>query len=296
MNQNTTKFVTSECPSGHRVRGDFGWLNRRVRCPHCHAEFVFKRPGSQAANVVAVQSAAESAAESDGAETDPKRSNRNGSPSKEATQLGDWESETGVMRILGDYVPPPPAESRRCGECGTTYPAGVTTCENCSCELLPAKSEAGSKSKRESTDENQTPIDFREVDKIAFDDVIVRRVIRPRREIAFLDINDPIDQMRKQVRESMHSRYPVCDHSLDKMLGVVHIKDILVAEGDSFDVRSILEKPDQIPDSTPVSKVLQHFQNEGVPMAFVLDEYENLIGIVTLKDVLSKLACLKPEA
>ncbi|TWU55826.1 CBS domain-containing protein [Rubripirellula reticaptiva] len=274
MNNNTTEFVTSECPSGHRVRGDLGWLNRQVRCPHCHAEFVFRRPDSQAAHVVAVQPTQES----DG---------------KDLKRPGDWASETGVMRILGDYVPPPPKESRRCGECGTTYPAGVTTCENCNCDLLPAKGDAKSTSQGESTDERPTPIDFREVDKVAFDDVIVRRVIRPRREIAFLDINDSVDQMRKQVRESMHSRYPVCDHSLDKMLGVVHIKDILVAESDGFDIHSILEKPDQIPDSTPVSKVLQHFQKEGVPMAFVLDEYENLIGIVTLKDVLSKLARLK---
>ncbi len=273
MNQPTTEFVTTECPHGHRVRGDLGWLNREVRCPHCEAEFVFKRAESQAANVVAVQATNEAGTK------EPKRS-------------GDWATETGVMRILGDYVPPSATETQRCGNCGTTNSAGVSICENCNSELLPAKDNAATTVSvdEEASDESSSEsVDFRQVDKVAFADVVVRRVIRPRREIVFLDINDSLEQMQRQVRETMHSRYPVCDRSLDKILGVVHIKDILVAESSDLEIRSLLESPDEIPDTTPVSKVLQHFQNDGVPMAFVVDEYDNIIGIVTLKDVLSKL-------
>jgi CBS domain-containing protein len=205
---------------------------------------------------------------------------------------GDWASDTGVMRILGDYVPPPSTRGRRCGACGTTNPEGASICENCNSKLIPEETSHPTTVSRGqvASDESPEPVRFREVDKLAFEDVPVRRVIRPRREIVFLDINDSLEQMQGQVRDTMHSRYPVCDRSLDKTLGVVHIKDILVAETSDLDIRPLLESPDEIPDTTPVSKVLQHFQNDGVPMAFVVDEYANMIGIVTLKDVLSKLA------
>ena len=282
MNEKSLEFVTTECPNGHRVRGDAGWLDHEVKCPHCQAEFLFTHPESHPESVVAV-----------------RPPTPGGQPGGGPQQSRDRVSETGVMRILGDYVPPGFAErqTRRCGQCGTTYPAGVSVCDRCNCELLSTEeSNAEDRStnampgSNTTTKEDAEPIDFHEVHKVAFEDVAVRRVIRPRRDIAFLDINDSLEEMKKQVRETMHSRYPVCDHSLDTILGVVHIKDLLVAEEDDIDIRAILESPDEIPDTTPVSKVLQHFHNDGVPMAFVLDEFENIIGIVTLKDVLSKLA------
>lgn len=273
MNQLPIESVTTECPNGHRVRGDLGWLNREVRCPHCQAEFLFARPESQPAKVVAIET-----------------TNEDGQVANQPQRSADWASETGVMRILGDYVPPQATEgdARRCSGCGATFPAGVSFCDQCSIELSPVPTDEA--------DENAEPVDFREVDKVAFEDVIVRRVIRPRREVVFLDINDSLEQMQKQVRETMHSRYPVCDRSLDRILGVIHIKDILVAEKSDLDIRSYLESPNEIPDTTPVSKVLQHFRNDGVPMAFVVDEYENIIGLVTLKDVLSKLVQTASQA
>lgn len=192
----TTDFVTTECPNGHRVRGDLGWLNREVTCPHCQAQFIFKRPDSQPATVVAVQRPNVTGP------NQPKRS-------------GDWASDTGVMRILGDYVPPPSTLGRRCGICGTTNPEGVSICENCDSKL-PAEetSNAATASvQKVASDESPKPVHFREVDRLAFEDVAVRRVIRPRREIVFLDINESLEQMQRQVRDTMHSRYPVCDRS-----------------------------------------------------------------------------------
>ncbi len=266
MNESQTEFLTTECPNGHRVRGDIGWLNRQVNCPHCHAEFVFRRPESQPKEVLVVQARASDA-------NQPRK---------------DWSpTDTGVMRILGDYLPPAnEGAQRQCQQCGATFPAWVSRCEHCNLELAAANSVSADTATAE---EPAGSVDFREVDKVAFDDVTVRRVIRPRREIIFLDVNDSLEQMRKQVRQTMHSRYPVCDGSLDRILGVVHIKDILVADQIDFDICSLLTSPAEILDTTPVSKVLQSFQAENVPMTFVVDEFENIIGMVTLKDVLSKL-------
>ncbi|QEF98629.1 Hemolysin C [Stieleria maiorica] len=124
-----------------------------------------------------------------------------------------------------------------------------------------------------------------------FDDLIVRRVMLPRGDVVFFDVNEPISKLRELVRTTMHTRYPVCDRSLDKVLGVVHIKDLLtVPETDAqFDVRSIIRPPKKVHETMPISKVLRHFQATHQLLAFVIDEYGTITGIVTLENVLERI-------
>ncbi len=124
-----------------------------------------------------------------------------------------------------------------------------------------------------------------------FDDLVVRRVMLPRGSVAFFDVNQPISALRELVRTTMHTRYPVCDGSLDKVLGVVHIKDLLtVPESDhDFDVRSIIRPPKKVHETMPISKVLRHFQATHQLMAFVIDEYGTITGVVTLENVLERI-------
>ena len=124
-----------------------------------------------------------------------------------------------------------------------------------------------------------------------FDDLIVRRVMLPRGEVAFCDVNQSIGEFRELVRQTMHTRYPVCDGSLDRVLGVVHIKDLLnVATDDvEFDVRSIMRPPKKLPETMPISRVLRHFQATHQLMAFVIDEYGTITGMVTLENVLERI-------
>lgn len=124
-----------------------------------------------------------------------------------------------------------------------------------------------------------------------FDDMNVRRVMLPRAEIDYFDVNEPVTKLQQLVRQTMHTRYPVCDRSLDKVLGVVHIKDLLVVdpEDPSFSLRSILRPPRKIPETMPISRVLRHFQATHQLMAFVLDEYGTITGLVTLENVLEKI-------
>jgi CBS domain containing-hemolysin-like protein len=124
-----------------------------------------------------------------------------------------------------------------------------------------------------------------------FDDLVVRRVMLPRGNVAFFDVNQSISALRELVRTTMHTRYPVCDGSLDKVLGVVHIKDLLtVAESDeNFDVRSIMRPPKKVHETMPISKVLRHFQATHQLMAFVIDEYGTITGMVTLENVLERI-------
>lgn len=124
-----------------------------------------------------------------------------------------------------------------------------------------------------------------------FDDLIVRRVMVPRGAVAFFDVHDPIETHRELVRTTKHTRYPVCDRSLDRVLGVAHIKDLLNVshEDTEFDVRTIMRPPKKVPETMPISRVLRHFQATHQLMAFVIDEYGTITGIVTLENVLEKI-------
>ncbi|QDT03163.1 Hemolysin C [Rubripirellula lacrimiformis] len=124
-----------------------------------------------------------------------------------------------------------------------------------------------------------------------FDDMIVRRVMLPRGDVVFFDINEPVANLRELVRQTMHTRYPVCDRSLDKVIGVIHIKDLLVipADVEDFDLRSIVRPPKKVHETMPISHVLRHFQATHQLMAFVIDEYGTITGMVTLENVLEKI-------
>ena len=124
-----------------------------------------------------------------------------------------------------------------------------------------------------------------------FDDLIVRRVMVPRREVAFFDVDQPLSEIIDQVRRSKHTRYPICAGSLDNVLGVAHIKDLLgiPVESEEFDLRSVMRPPKKVPETMPISRVLRHFQATHQLLAFVIDEYGTVTGVVTLENVLERI-------
>ncbi|MFC1601846.1 hemolysin family protein [Candidatus Sumerlaeota bacterium] len=120
-----------------------------------------------------------------------------------------------------------------------------------------------------------------------FHDVVCRRVMTPRADVAFFDINQPLSDNIKRAKEGKHTRYPVCEASLEKIIGVVHVKDLVgIGDGDAMDLRSVLRPPHRIPETMLISSLLRHFQETRQHMAFVVDEYGTLAGIVTLENVL----------
>jgi len=124
-----------------------------------------------------------------------------------------------------------------------------------------------------------------------FDDLIVRRVMVPRNEVAFFDVEQPLAEILDQVRLSKHTRYPVCVGSLDDVLGVVHIKDLLgiPIDSDAFNLRDLMRPPKKVPETMPISRVLRHFQATHQLLAMVIDEYGVATGIVTLENVLEEI-------
>ena len=123
-----------------------------------------------------------------------------------------------------------------------------------------------------------------------FDDLICRLVMVPRSDVQILDINLPFPELMSIAKKTKHTRYPVCDGSMDNLLGVVHMKDLLGIDGkEDFDLRTIVRKPVKVPESMPISLVLKRIQTSHQLLTFVVDEYGTIIGIVTLENVLEKI-------
>lgn len=138
---------------------------------------------------------------------------------------------------------------------------------------------------------NLTRSEHRLIDAVfEFDDMVCRRIMVPRGEIEFIDINEEIKLTFDMMRRTKHTRYPVCDGSLDSVLGVLHVKDLVGREFDAkFDFKSIMRPPKKVPENMPISKLLRHFQGTHQLLAFVIDEYGTVIGVVTLENVLEEI-------
>ncbi len=123
-----------------------------------------------------------------------------------------------------------------------------------------------------------------------FDDMVCRRVMVPRADVSFFTIDQPWADCLEQAKRTRHTRFPLCEGSLDHVVGVVHIKDLTGLPPDAdVDLKQIARPPKQVPDEMPISRLLRHFQGTHQHMAFVIDEYGTVIGIVTMENVIEQI-------
>jgi putative hemolysin len=123
-------------------------------------------------------------------------------------------------------------------------------------------------------------------------DRTARSLMTPRTQIVWLDINDPIEENRRKIAESGHSRFPVCTDDLDHVLGVVQAKDMLAVSlaGNSLDFMAFLQQPLFVPRTVSALHVLESFKQSGKHIALVVDEYGGIEGLLTHHDVLEAIA------
>jgi putative hemolysin len=119
----------------------------------------------------------------------------------------------------------------------------------------------------------------------------VKEIMVPRPQVRAIDIDAPLSQIRETIRSSGYSRYPVFKGRMDNIEGLLHAKDIvaLLLDGKPFDLRAVLRKPFFVPESAPVEKVLLQMQENAVHMAFVVDEFGSLEGVVALEDIIEEI-------
>jgi putative hemolysin len=119
-----------------------------------------------------------------------------------------------------------------------------------------------------------------------------RSLMTPRTQIVWIDLDDPVDLISATMIESKFSRFPVSSGDLDQVCGVVHAKDFLAqrASGKPVDMKALMQEPLFVPRSVSVLHVLEVFKRTGKHIAFVVDEYGGIEGLLTHHDILEAIA------
>ncbi len=117
-------------------------------------------------------------------------------------------------------------------------------------------------------------------------------LMTPRTDVDWIDIAASQDDIKERLIDTPHSRLPVGDGSVDKMIGVVQTRELLATllSGKPFEVRSHVRKAPIIPETTDALDALALLRDAVVPMALIHDEYGNFQGLVTPADVLEAIA------
>ncbi len=119
----------------------------------------------------------------------------------------------------------------------------------------------------------------------------VYSLMTPRTDIVWLDINDSPQEILQKIAESEYSRFPVCDGSLDKVLGIVKARDLLVPSlaGEPINLKEKLRPALYIPETSFASRALEIFKEQNRELMLVIDEFGSLQGILTLNDIIEEI-------
>jgi CBS domain containing-hemolysin-like protein len=124
-----------------------------------------------------------------------------------------------------------------------------------------------------------------------FSERIARQVMIPRPQIVGIDINDFNEAKLEKVIEEGYSRIPVYEDTLDQIIGVLHLKDLLLKmrKGEVIKIAELVRPISTVHESKPIGALLRDFQMNHQQMAVIIDEYGGVDGIVTMEDILEEL-------
>jgi len=123
--------------------------------------------------------------------------------------------------------------------------------------------------------------------------VTVEDIMVPRNEVTGIDINDDWPTISKTLSDSQYTRMPLFDENIDRVIGILHMRDVLPhlyrGELDHAALRRIAREPYFIPEATSLNRQLLNFQRERRRIGFAVDEYGDIQGLVTLEDILEEI-------
>jgi putative hemolysin len=125
-----------------------------------------------------------------------------------------------------------------------------------------------------------------------FTDTVARQVMVPRTNIVSAPVESTLEEAARRAMESGHSRIPVYEGTLDSVVGVVHVKDLLprlLAGLQQAPIRELLREPIFVPEGKKIDELLQEFRTHKSQMAIVVDEFGGTSGLVTVEDVLEEI-------
>ncbi|MGI8893490.1 MAG: gliding motility lipoprotein GldD [Bacteroidia bacterium] len=143
------------------------------------------------------------------------------------------------------------------------------------------------------TSDITTPPDEKKILKsiVSFGDIDVRQIMKPRMDVIAYDVEISFGKLLNNIIEHGHSRVPIYEGNLDKVVGILYIKDLIkyIGKEDDFKWQFLLRQPFFVPESKKINDLLHEFQEKKMHMAIVVDEYGGSSGVVTLEDVLEEI-------
>ncbi len=117
-----------------------------------------------------------------------------------------------------------------------------------------------------------------------------------RSDIIWIDGSRTVDQVKMELEKAphIHSVYPVCENNIDKIRGVITIKDLLSADGSTF-LFSIMKDAMYVPENNSAYQVLEKFKQTKIHQCFIVDEYGSMQGLMTLNDILEAIVGDLPQ-
>jgi Mg2+/Co2+ transporter CorB len=128
-----------------------------------------------------------------------------------------------------------------------------------------------------------------DLEEITVDDIMI-----PRKEIAGIDLEDPWEEIMARLTHSPYTRLLVYRDHIDQVVGLLHLRQVLrlMAQHPNFgrqELEGLVQEPYFIPEGTPLSTQLLNFQKQRRRYGLVVDEYGDLLGLVTLEDILEEI-------
>lgn len=144
------------------------------------------------------------------------------------------------------------------------------------------------------TDDEELEEEEREIIRCVFEfgDTVTREIMTPRIDINGLKDTLTVNECIDHVKESRHSRFPVYHESIDDVIGVVHVKDLLklgASNQGETPINQLVKKIDFVPESMPINDLLQLMKSKRAQIVLVVDEYGGTEGLVTMEDIIEEL-------
>jgi len=126
-----------------------------------------------------------------------------------------------------------------------------------------------------------------------FDNKLVSEIMTHRREISGIPVEATLAEVKKILKNEQYTRFPIYDESIDNIVGIVHLKDLLKyydqARTKSFSLQKIMRKPYFVPESKHIDELFFELQKNNTHFAVVIDEYGGTAGIITIEDLIEEI-------
>ncbi len=119
----------------------------------------------------------------------------------------------------------------------------------------------------------------------------VKEVMIPRIDVDFVQIGTPVEELLQKVADSGHSRFPVYNETIDNVIGILYVKDLimLMSRKEDINLATVARKPFFVPESKRIDALLREFKRRHVHIAVAIDEYGGVSGIVCMEDIIEEI-------